>query len=160
MKDRVLRDFARTIRKIADTPCLEKRRELRGRGGYSKAPLKDIKARHAFTTLRRRGRVCRRRIVRGQDVITAAERAVRRKRKAGTAIRKNLERWVRTMNDEHIAIVDNAFEETELPFGQRWGGDFPTIRRTPAALRRQTIALDVMHEYVIFIALEKPEYGQ
>ncbi|MDX1253620.1 MAG: hypothetical protein IDH49_15480 [Gammaproteobacteria bacterium] len=68
------------------------------------------------------------------------------------------------MNDEYIAILDNAFdpEETELPFGKRWGGElFRLSAEHLAALQAgKTIALDVMHEYVTFIALEKPENGQ
>lgn len=68
------------------------------------------------------------------------------------------------MKDEHIAIVDSTFdpEKTELPFGQRWGGElFRLSAEHLAALQAgKTIALDVMHEYVTFIALEKPENGQ
>lgn len=68
------------------------------------------------------------------------------------------------MKDEYIAIVDNAFdpEETGLPFGKRWGGElFRLSAEHIAALQAgKTIALDVMHEYVTFIALEKPTNGQ
>jgi len=64
------------------------------------------------------------------------------------------------MADEYIAIVEGAFEpeETEFPFGKRWGGEL--FRLSPehlAALQSgKTLALDVMSEYVTFIALEKP----
>lgn len=68
------------------------------------------------------------------------------------------------MKDEFIAIVDDPFdpEETELPFGKRWGGEiFRLSAEHLAALQAgKTIALDVMHEYVTFIALEQPENGQ
>lgn len=68
------------------------------------------------------------------------------------------------MKDEFIAIVDATFdpEETELPFGKRWGGElFRLSAEHLAALQTgKTIALDVMGEYVTFIALEKPENGQ
>ena len=68
------------------------------------------------------------------------------------------------MKDEFLAIVDATFdpEETELPFGKRWGGElFRLSAEHLAALQTgKTIALDVMGEYVTFIALEKPENGQ
>lgn len=68
------------------------------------------------------------------------------------------------MKDEFIAIVDDPFdpEETEFPFGKRWGGEiFRLSAEHLAALQAgKTIALDVMHEYVTFIALEQPENGQ
>ena len=63
------------------------------------------------------------------------------------------------MEDELIAIVDDTFdpEETEQPFGKRWGGEL--FRLSPehlAALQAgKIIALDVMGEYVTFIALDK-----
>ena len=68
------------------------------------------------------------------------------------------------MNDEIIAIVEDTFdpEETELPFGKRWGGElFRLSAEHLAALQAgKTLALDVMNEYVTFIALEKPANGE
>ena len=68
------------------------------------------------------------------------------------------------MKDELIAIVDDTFdpEETELPFGKRWGGElFRLSAEHLAALQAgKIIALDVMGEYVTFIALENPADGQ
>lgn len=63
------------------------------------------------------------------------------------------------MADEYIAIVEGTFdpEETKLPFGKRWGGElFPLSPEHLTALQAgKTLALDVMGEYVTFIALEK-----
>lgn len=68
------------------------------------------------------------------------------------------------MKDELIAIVDDTFdpEETEQPFGKRWGGElFRLSADHLAALQAgKIIALDVMGEYVTFIALEKPADGK
>ena len=68
------------------------------------------------------------------------------------------------MKRECLTIVDGAFdpEETESPFGKRWGGErFRLSAEHLAALQAgKTVALDVMGEYVVFIALEKPENGQ
>jgi hypothetical protein len=68
------------------------------------------------------------------------------------------------MTDEHIAIVDSTFdtEKTEVPFGKRWGGElFRLSAEHLAALQAgKVIALDVMGEYVTFIALEKPTNDQ
>ncbi len=68
------------------------------------------------------------------------------------------------MKDELIAIVDDTFdpEETEQPFGKRWGGElFRLSAEHLAALQAgKIIALDVMGEYATFIALEKPADGQ
>jgi len=68
------------------------------------------------------------------------------------------------MNYEIIAIVEDTFdpEETELPFGKRWGGElFRLSAEHIAALQAgKTLALDVMSEYVTFIALEKPANGE
>lgn len=65
------------------------------------------------------------------------------------------------MTEEHISIVAGTFdpEETELPFGKRWGGQL--FRLSPEHLEAlqsgKTLALDVMNEYVTFIALENPK---
>lgn len=64
------------------------------------------------------------------------------------------------MTDEYIAIVEGTFEpeETELPFGKRWGGELFRLsaEHLEALQSGKTLALDVMSEYVTFIALEKP----
>jgi hypothetical protein len=58
----------------------------------------------------------------------------------------------------NIAIVDQPFsvDETEQPFGKRWGGECYTL--TPehlAALQAgKTLALDVQNEYVTFVRLQ------
>lgn len=68
------------------------------------------------------------------------------------------------MNDEYMVIVDQPFdpENTEQPFGQRWGGDvFVLTAEHLAALQAgKAIALDVMNEYLTFVVLEKPKNGQ
>ncbi|MFZ3018355.1 MAG: hypothetical protein WA056_07865 [Gallionella sp.] len=68
------------------------------------------------------------------------------------------------MNDEIIAIVEDTFdpEETSSPFGKRWGGElFRLSAEHLAALQAgKILALDVMGEYVTFIALEKPANGE
>lgn len=65
------------------------------------------------------------------------------------------------MNEEHIAIVDVPFdpEETEYPFGKRWGGNvFALAPEHLAALQAgKAVALDVMNEYLTFVVLENPE---
>jgi hypothetical protein len=66
------------------------------------------------------------------------------------------------MKDPVIAIVENPFdpEETEKPFGRRWGGElFKLTHEHLSALQAgKTIALDVMGEYITFIAMEKEEH--
>lgn len=68
------------------------------------------------------------------------------------------------MKDEIIAVVDETFnpEEKQSPFGKRWGGElFRLSAEHLAALQAgKIIALDVMGEYVTFIALEKPADGE
>jgi len=63
------------------------------------------------------------------------------------------------MTDETIAIVEHTFDpaETELPFGKRWGGELFRLssEHLEALQSGKTLALDVMSEYVTFIALEK-----
>lgn len=57
-----------------------------------------------------------------------------------------------------IAIVDEPFsvEETNQPFGRRWGGEVMTL--TPehlAALQEgKSVAVDVQGEYVVFLRLQ------
>jgi hypothetical protein len=63
------------------------------------------------------------------------------------------------MKDQIVAVVEDTFnpEETEFPFGQRWSGEL--FELTPEHLATlqavKTLVLDVMGEYVTFIALEK-----
>ena len=58
-----------------------------------------------------------------------------------------------------LAIVDGPFsvEETDHPFGKRWGGEVMTL--TPehlAALQEgKLVAVDVQGEYVVFLQMEK-----
>lgn len=57
-----------------------------------------------------------------------------------------------------LAIVDVPFdvEETDQPFGRRWGGEVMIL--TPehlAALQDgKSLAVDVMDEYVVFLRLQ------
>lgn len=68
------------------------------------------------------------------------------------------------MSDEYIAIaiVNDTFnpEETTSPFGKRWGGElFELTAEHLAALQAgKILALDVMAEYVTFLALEKEDH--
>jgi len=67
-----------------------------------------------------------------------------------------------TATAEAIAIIEASFEATngvETPFGHRWGGDVFTLssEHLEAMQSGQTVALDVMKEYVVF--LKKEEEG-
>ncbi len=66
------------------------------------------------------------------------------------------------MTDEIIAIIDDTFdpEETTHPFGKRWGGELFRLSQThlDALQSGKCLALDVMGEYVTFIALEKGDH--
>jgi len=67
-----------------------------------------------------------------------------------------------TATAEAIAIIEAPFEATngvETPFGHRWGGDVFTLssEHLEALQSGQTVALDVMNEYVVF--LKKEEEG-
>jgi hypothetical protein len=61
-----------------------------------------------------------------------------------------------------VVVVDYPFnvDETEEPFGKRWGGEcFTLTTEHLAALQAgKTLALDVQNEYVTFVRLE-PEQG-
>lgn len=63
-----------------------------------------------------------------------------------------------------IAIVDKPFsvDETEQPFGQRWGGEcFTLTAEHLAALQAgKTLALDVQNEYVTFVRLQSADDGK
>lgn len=63
------------------------------------------------------------------------------------------------MSNEYIAVVDDILdaEETEKPFGKRWGNQL--IHLNPAHLdalqQGKLLALDAQGEYVIYLQLEK-----
>lgn len=61
-------------------------------------------------------------------------------------------------DDTRVAIVDGPFsgDETEQPFGKRWGGECVTLTAEHlAALQAgKTLALDVQNEYVTFVRLQ------
>jgi hypothetical protein len=65
------------------------------------------------------------------------------------------------MNNEYMAIVDTPFdpETGKQIFGKRWGGNvFMLTAEHLAALQAgQSIALDVMNEYITFVVMEKPK---
>lgn len=57
-----------------------------------------------------------------------------------------------------LAIVDASFdvEETEQPFGKRWGGEIMTLSKEHLAALQEgkLVAVDVMGEYVVFLRLQ------
>jgi hypothetical protein len=63
-----------------------------------------------------------------------------------------------------IVIVDKPFsvDETEQPFGKRWGGEcFTLTSEHLAALQAgKTLALDVQNEYVTFVRLQSTDDGK
>jgi len=63
-----------------------------------------------------------------------------------------------------IVIVDQPFsiDETEQPFGKRWGGEcFTLTSEHLAALQAgKTLALDVQNEYVTFVRLQSADGGK
>ncbi|MDP2760750.1 MAG: hypothetical protein Q8O64_10185 [Sideroxyarcus sp.] len=60
--------------------------------------------------------------------------------------------------DSSIAIVDAPFdvEETDQPFGERWGGEIMTLTQEHLAALQEgkLVAVDVMNEYVVFLRLQ------
>lgn len=64
----------------------------------------------------------------------------------------------------NVAIVDQPFnvEETEQPFGKRWGGEcFTLTAEHLAALQAgKTLALDVQNEYVTFVRVQHTDDGK
>jgi len=60
--------------------------------------------------------------------------------------------------DSSLAIVDAPFEveETEQPFGKRWGGEIMTLTKEhlDALHEGKLVAVDVMNEYVVFLRLQ------
>lgn len=57
-----------------------------------------------------------------------------------------------------LAIVDAPFnvEETDKPFGKRWGGETMTLTQEHLAALQEgkLVAVDVMNEYVLFLRLQ------
>lgn len=60
--------------------------------------------------------------------------------------------------DSTLAIVDAPFEveETDQPFGKRWGGEIMTLTKEHLAALQEgkLVAVDVMNEYVVFLRLQ------
>ena len=60
--------------------------------------------------------------------------------------------------DSSLAIVDAPFEveETEQPFGRRWGCEIMTLSKEHLAALQEgkLVAVDVMNEYVVFLRLQ------
>ena len=60
--------------------------------------------------------------------------------------------------DPTLAIVDAPFdvEETEQPFGKRWGGEIMTLTAEHLAALHEgkLVAVDVMNEYVVFLRMQ------
>lgn len=60
--------------------------------------------------------------------------------------------------DRSLAIVDAPFEveETDQPFGKRWGGEIMTLSKEHLAALQdgKSVAMDVMNEYVVFLRLQ------
>jgi len=61
--------------------------------------------------------------------------------------------------DRSLVIVDVPFfdvEETEQPFGKRWGGEIMTLTKEhlDALHEGKLVAVDVMNEYVVFLRLQ------
>ncbi len=66
--------------------------------------------------------------------------------------------------DSTLAIVDAPFdvEETNRPFGKRWGGDVMTLTQEHLAALHEgkLVAVDVMNEYVVFLRLQAGDEGK
>lgn len=60
--------------------------------------------------------------------------------------------------DPSLVIVDAPFdvEETEQPFGKRWGGESMTLTKEHLAALHEgkLVAVDVMNEYVVFLRMQ------
>ncbi|OGB29105.1 MAG: hypothetical protein A3F78_15060 [Burkholderiales bacterium RIFCSPLOWO2_12_FULL_61_40] len=63
-----------------------------------------------------------------------------------------------------IVILNKPFsvDETEQPFGKRWGGEcFTLTTEHLAALQAgKTLALDVQNEYITFVRLQSTDDGK
>ena len=63
--------------------------------------------------------------------------------------------------DTRVAIVTASYdiEETDLPFGKRWGQQRITLtaEHLEALRTGQLLALDVLDEYVVLVGLDKSE---
>lgn len=68
------------------------------------------------------------------------------------------------MTEQTILITEKTFnpEEVDSPFGKRWGGEL--FKLTPKHLEAlqsgETLAIDVMSEYVAFITLDKKDHAE
>lgn len=60
--------------------------------------------------------------------------------------------------DSSLAIVDAPFEveETDQPFGKRWGGEIMTLSKGHLATLQdgKLVTVDVQGEYVVFLRLQ------
>lgn len=58
-----------------------------------------------------------------------------------------------------VAVVDTVFDvdDTNAPFGKRWGQDRVTLTREhlDALQAGKQLAIDVMSEYVVFLSVER-----
>jgi hypothetical protein len=63
-----------------------------------------------------------------------------------------------------IVIVNKPFsvDETEQPFGKRWGGECFTLttEHLTALQAGKTLALDVQNEYITFVRLQSTDDGK
>ncbi|MEK6708025.1 MAG: hypothetical protein AABY81_04360 [Pseudomonadota bacterium] len=63
-----------------------------------------------------------------------------------------------------LVIVDAPYdvEETEQPFGKRWGGEIMTLTKEhlTALQEGKLVAVDVMNEYVVFLRLQVNDEGK
>lgn len=66
--------------------------------------------------------------------------------------------------DPTLAIVDAPYdvEETEHPFGKRWGGEIMTLTKEHLVALHQgkSVAVDVMNKYVVFLRLQAKVEGK
>lgn len=62
------------------------------------------------------------------------------------------------MIERQLVIVDAPFdvEETEQPFGKRWGGEIITLTKEHLAALHEgkLVAVDVQSEYVVLLRLQ------
>ncbi len=66
--------------------------------------------------------------------------------------------------DPSLVIVDAPFdvEETEQPFGKRWGGEVMTLSKEHLAVLHEgkLVAVDVMNEYVVFLRMQVEDWDE
>lgn len=62
-----------------------------------------------------------------------------------------------------LAIVDEPFavEETDQPFGKRWGGEIMILTKEHLAALQEgkMVAVDVQGEYVVFLQIGKEAHN-